>query len=100
MSRFLFVAGDGGGNVPPLLAMVRALVDQGHSVDFLGVPWMEAQVDVPWASSLRGDVAAAGARPVSFDVWPDATAEAYPSPPADKMAAFDNVFAFGFFVPM
>ena len=34
--RFLFVTFDGGGNVPPALALVRRLVRRGHEVRVLG----------------------------------------------------------------
>src|SRR5438093_5494948 len=34
--RFLFVTWDGGGNLPPELAMARRLLGRGHQVRFLG----------------------------------------------------------------
>jgi MGT family glycosyltransferase len=36
--RFLFATWDGGGNVPPTLALARQLVERGHSVRVLGPP--------------------------------------------------------------
>ena len=43
-SRFLFVTWDGGGNIPPELAIARRLVARGHSVRFLCDPTLEADV--------------------------------------------------------
>ena len=37
MSRFLFVTVDAGGNVPPLLALARELVQAGHDVEVAGL---------------------------------------------------------------
>ena len=36
--RFLFATWDGGGNVPPTLALARQLLGRGHSVRVLGPP--------------------------------------------------------------
>ena len=36
--RFLFATWDGGGNVPPTLALARRLLGRGHSVRVLGPP--------------------------------------------------------------
>jgi MGT family glycosyltransferase len=36
--RFLFVDWEGGGNLPPVLAVARRLVERGHTVRFLGEP--------------------------------------------------------------
>jgi MGT family glycosyltransferase len=36
--RFLFASWDGGGNVPPTLALARQLLERGHSVRVLGPP--------------------------------------------------------------
>jgi MGT family glycosyltransferase len=38
--RFLLATWDGGGNVPPTLALVRKLVGRGHSVTVLGPHWL------------------------------------------------------------
>jgi UDP:flavonoid glycosyltransferase YjiC (YdhE family) len=51
---YLFVTFDGGGNVPPVLGVVRRLARRGHSVRVLTEP------------CLRGAVEAAGARFVPF----------------------------------
>src|SRR5262245_30119048 len=40
--RYLLVTWDGGGNVPPELAVCRKLIDRGHSVRVLGDPTMES----------------------------------------------------------
>jgi UDP:flavonoid glycosyltransferase YjiC (YdhE family) len=50
MARFAFVVWDGAGNVPVTLAIARALIESGHSVDVLG------------PSSLRPAVENIGAR--------------------------------------
>ncbi len=42
--RFLFVTWDGGGVVPPTLAVARRLVERGHSVRVLADPTLEAEV--------------------------------------------------------
>ena len=55
--RFLFVMWDGGGNVPPELAVARRLVLRGHSVRVLGDPTLEAEVRAagcafsPWTTA-------------------------------------------------
>ena len=43
-SRFLFITWDGGGNIPPELAIARRLVARGHGVRFLCDPTLEAEV--------------------------------------------------------
>jgi len=40
--RYLLVTWDGGGNVPPELAVCRKLIGRGHSVRVLGDPTMES----------------------------------------------------------
>ncbi|MBZ5737317.1 glycosyltransferase [Nocardioides mangrovi] len=42
MSDVLFVTWDGGGNVPPAVALAHELVGRGHSVRFLGHPTQTA----------------------------------------------------------
>jgi hypothetical protein len=42
MSRFLFVMWEGGGTVPPELAIARRLIARGHAVYVLGDPTIEA----------------------------------------------------------
>lgn len=42
--RFLFVTWDGGGVIPPTLAVAKALVDRGHPVRVLGDPTLQAEV--------------------------------------------------------
>ncbi|MCA1699520.1 MAG: glycosyltransferase [Actinobacteria bacterium] len=44
-SRFLFVTWNGGGNVPPTLAIARALVGRGHSVRVLAPLSLRADVE-------------------------------------------------------
>jgi len=51
---YLFVTWEGGGNVPPVLGLVRRLAGRGHRVRVLAEP------------CLRGDVEAAGAEYVGF----------------------------------
>jgi hypothetical protein len=48
--RFLFVMGDGGGNVPPQLGLARALVSRGHDVRVLTEPCVEKDVRATGAS--------------------------------------------------
>jgi MGT family glycosyltransferase len=55
--RFLFAMWEGGGAVPPELAVAARLVARGHAVDVLGDP------------SLESDATSAGAR---FFSWKDA----------------------------
>jgi MGT family glycosyltransferase len=55
--RFLFVMWDGGGNVPPELAVARRLVARGHSVRVLGDPTLEPEARTagcafsPWTTA-------------------------------------------------
>lgn len=42
--RFLFVLWDGGGNVPPQLAVARRLVERGHAVRVLAPRVLEARI--------------------------------------------------------
>lgn len=48
--RFLFVMGDGGGNIPPQLGLARALVSRGHEVRVLTEPSVEEDVRASSAS--------------------------------------------------
>lgn len=43
--RFLFATWDGGGNVPPTLALVRQLLGRGHSVRVLGPPSLRVRFE-------------------------------------------------------
>src|SRR4051812_23407224 len=49
MSELLFVTWDGGGNVPPLLALAGQLHQRGHTVRVMGHP---QQADVVEAAGL------------------------------------------------
>jgi UDP:flavonoid glycosyltransferase YjiC (YdhE family) len=40
----LFLTADGGGNVPPALALARELAERGHGVRFLGHPAQESEI--------------------------------------------------------
>jgi len=57
--RFLFVSWDGGGNVPPALALAQKLVRRGHDVTFLA------------SRSLEPATAAAGATFRGFNEMPE-----------------------------
>lgn len=48
--RFLFVIGEGGGNVPPQLGLARKLVSRGHEVRVLTEPCVEEDVRAIGAS--------------------------------------------------
>ena len=48
--RFLFVIGEGGGNVPPQLGLARKLVTRGHEVRVLTEPCVEDDVRAIGAS--------------------------------------------------
>jgi UDP:flavonoid glycosyltransferase YjiC (YdhE family) len=48
--RFMFVMGEGGGNVPPQLGLARALVSRGHDVRVLTEPCVEEDVRATGAS--------------------------------------------------
>ena len=48
--RFLFVMGEGGGNVPPQLGLARMLVSRGHDVRVLTEPCVEEDVGATGAS--------------------------------------------------
>jgi UDP:flavonoid glycosyltransferase YjiC (YdhE family) len=45
MSDYLFVTWDGGGNVPPALALARRILDRGHRVRVLGHPAQRTSVE-------------------------------------------------------
>ncbi len=101
MGRFLFVGGDAGGDVPPVLAVVAELASRGHDVDYLPVPWMPRQIgDARLADSLRQRARAAGARPVSYDAWEPTPPGEHSTPPLAELAAFDNVLAWSFYAAM
>lgn len=101
MARYLFVTGDGGGNLTPIFTVINELVAQDHAVDFMGVPWSEHQVqDTALVDSLRQQALDAGARPVGFEAWVTARPQQFPLPAYEKMAAFDNVVISSFFVSM
>lgn len=71
MSSVLFVTWDGGGNVPPALAIAEELSSRGHDVRFLGHPAQEATFRdrglafSPFRSARRFD-ASMGASPVTL----------------------------------
>lgn len=44
-SHFLFVIWEGGGTIPPELALAKRLVDRGHTVTVLGEPPAQAEVE-------------------------------------------------------
>ncbi|MCA1705928.1 MAG: glycosyltransferase [Actinobacteria bacterium] len=72
--RFLFVMGDGGGNVPPQLGLARRLVSRGHEVRVLTEP------------CVADDVRAAGASYVSLTKAPH---RSHRSPASDFVRDFD-----------
>lgn len=42
--RLLFVDREGGGNLPPVLALAHRLVERGHSVRFMSEPCNEEEI--------------------------------------------------------
>jgi UDP:flavonoid glycosyltransferase YjiC (YdhE family) len=90
--RFLFVMGEGGGNVPPQLGLARKLVSRGHEVRVLTEPAVEA------------DVRTTGASYVSFTKAPhrsdrsresDFVRDFEAKTPIGTLAAFRNRVIFG-----
>jgi UDP:flavonoid glycosyltransferase YjiC (YdhE family) len=90
--RFLFVMGEGGGNVPPQLGLARRLVSRGHEVRVLTEPCVEE------------DVRAIGASYVSFTKAPHRSDRSRESDfvrdfdaktPIGRLAAFRNRVIFG-----
>jgi UDP:flavonoid glycosyltransferase YjiC (YdhE family) len=90
--RFLFMMGEGGGNVPPQLGLARALVSRGHEVRVLTEPIVE------------DDVRATGASYVSFTRAPHRTDRSRESDivrdfdaksPIGALAAYRNRVIFG-----
>ena len=67
MGRILFVTWDGGGNVPPVLALADRLRSRGHAVRAMGSACLAerfAERDVPYVARGRaGGVGPARARP-------------------------------------
>lgn len=53
MARFLFTLWDGGGSLPPELALVRQLVAAGDAVTVLGDPVIEAEVRAVGVTDFR-----------------------------------------------
>ncbi len=90
--RFLFVMGEGGGNVPPQLGLARRLVSRGHAVRVLTEP------------CLAGDVEAVGASYVAFTNAPsrqdrspasDFVRDSEAMTPIGRLAAFRDRVIFG-----
>jgi UDP:flavonoid glycosyltransferase YjiC (YdhE family) len=54
MSDILFVTWDGGGNVPPAVAMARQLTARGHTVRFLGHASQTAELEDDGVEVVRG----------------------------------------------
>jgi hypothetical protein len=90
--RFLFVIGEGGGNVPPQLGLARKLVSRGHDVRVLTEPCVEE------------DVRAIGASYASFTKAPhrsdrsretDFVRDFEARTPVGSLAAFRNRVIFG-----
>lgn len=50
MARFLFASWEGGGNIPPMLAVVRRLIANGHSVHVMSDPCNREDVEPSGAS--------------------------------------------------
>jgi UDP:flavonoid glycosyltransferase YjiC (YdhE family) len=91
-NRFLFVMGEGGGNVPPQLGLARKLISRGHDVRVLTEPTVEE------------DVRATGASFVSFTKAPHRSDRSRESDfvrdfdaktPIGTLAAFRNRVIFG-----
>jgi MGT family glycosyltransferase len=57
MSKFLFTVWEGGGETPPILSIIRALVAEGHDVTALGDDVLGPDIEgagaewVPWATA-------------------------------------------------
>ena len=71
MADLLFVTWDGGGNVPPAVAIARELVRRGHTVRFVGHPVQRdpltaAGFEVEPAVHARSFTAADGVAPVTM----------------------------------
>jgi MGT family glycosyltransferase len=45
LKRFLFASWEGGGNLPPALALAHRLVERGHTVRFLGEPCNREEIE-------------------------------------------------------
>lgn len=101
MARLLFVTGDAGGNFGPALAVIRALVDKGHAVDLLPVPWLPHQIpQTDLLASVVEHTKAAGARPVGVEEWGNATAQRVNQPPLEELLRFDNALTGSFYTPL
>ena len=90
--RFLFVMGEGGGNVPPQLGLARKLITRGHDVRVLTEPCVEQ------------DVLATGASYASFTLAPhrndrsresDFVRDFEARTPVGALAAFRDRMIFG-----
>ena len=50
MARFLFATWEGGGNIPPMLTVIRRLIANGHSVRVMSDPCNREDIDPSGAS--------------------------------------------------
>ena len=57
--RFLFAHWEGGGNTPPMLALVRKLISRGHEVRVIGDPCNREEVEAAGASFVSWERAPA-----------------------------------------
>ena len=65
MSRFLIALAAGGGNIPPTLSVVRALLDRGHDVRVITDPVPEPEVQ-----AVGADFVSWSSAPHRFDLDP------------------------------
>src|SRR5436189_4164788 len=65
MSRFLIALAAGGGNIPPTLSVVRALLDRGHDVRVITDPLLEPEVQ-----AVGADFVSWSSAPHRFDLDP------------------------------
>ena len=65
MSRLLIALAAGGGNIPPTLSVVRALLDRGHDVRVITDPLLEPEVQ-----AVGADFVSWSSAPHRFDLDP------------------------------
>jgi MGT family glycosyltransferase len=57
----------GSGNIPPLLAVARELVERGHRVSIIAGPGLTPERPAPVTEAFSSGIAAAGATRIPFD---------------------------------
>src|SRR2546421_12931385 len=96
MSRLLIALAAGGGNIPPTLSVVRALLDRGHDVRVITDPVLEPEVQ-----AVGADFVSWSSAPHRFDLDPssDLAATGRPARPWAASPALGTATSAGLRAP-